>query len=214
VLRVGNGNVANAVGDYTWVPITTPAGAPLPGAISITDGNSVTSVDARNTTDLPAFKGTDYQRPEDLQIQTIAGRQYLYMATTTTNEVYVLDLSGQEISVFANRDSVNLASPTGASVGTALTSPDNLAIDARNNIYVVEDRPGGSDDDIWFANDLNQDRDLLDAGEGLGRWASNGTPGSEFTGLYFDPFNQFRAWVNIQHPTSANDRMIEITIEQ
>ena len=25
----------------------------------------------RNTTDLPAFKGTDYQRPEDMQIQTV-----------------------------------------------------------------------------------------------------------------------------------------------
>ena len=53
---------------------------------------------------------------------------------------------------------------------------------------------------------------LNDAGEGIGRWASNGTRGSEFTGLYFDPFNKRRAWVNIQHPSSGNDRTIEITI--
>ena len=53
---------------------------------------------------------------------------------------------------------------------------------------------------------------LGDAGEGLARWASNGTPGSEFSGLYFDPFNKRRAWVNIQHPSSGNDRTIEITI--
>ena len=46
----------------------------------------------------------------------------------------------------------------------------------------------------------------------LARWASNGTVGSEFTGLYFDPFNKRRAWVNIQHPASGNDRTIEITI--
>jgi secreted PhoX family phosphatase len=41
---------------------------------------------------------------------------------------------------------------------------------------------------------------------------SNGTPGSEFTGLYFDPRNMHRALVNIQHPASGNDRTIEITI--
>ncbi len=49
-------------------------------------------------------------------------------------------------------------------------------------------------------------------GEGLARWASNGTPGSEFTGLYFDPLKKRRAWVNIQHPASGNDRTIEITV--
>ena len=93
-----------------------------------------------------------------------------------------------------------------------MASPDNLAIDKNGNIYVVEDRNGGVDNDIWFAKDLNQGGDLLDAGEGLGRWASNGTAGSEFSGLYFDPFNKRRAWVNIQHPNSGNDRTIEITI--
>ena len=36
--------------------------------------------------------------------------------------------------------------------------------------------------------------------------------GSEFTGLYFDPRNKRRAWVNIQHPDSGNDRTIEITL--
>ena len=46
---------------------------------------------------------------------------------------------------------------------------------------------GGVDDDIWFSKDLNQDGDLLDAGEGLARWASNGTLGSEFTGLWSAP---------------------------
>ena len=171
----------------------------------------MTSVDGRNTTDLPAFKGTDYQRPEDLQLQTVNGVERLYVATTTTNEVYALDLGAQTISVFANTASMNLAS--GAAVGSGLTSPDNLALDSENNIYVVEDRNGGTDDDIWFARDLNLDGDLLDAGEGLGRWASNGTPGSEFTGLYFDPTDKRRAWVNIQHPSSANDRTIEITVQ-
>ncbi|MGR8980062.1 MAG: alkaline phosphatase PhoX [Gammaproteobacteria bacterium] len=210
VLRVGDGNTPNATGAYEWIPFTDANGAALPGALTITDTNGVTSVDARNTTDLAAFKGTDYQRPEDLQVQNVKGREFLYMATTTTNEVYRLDLQANTITVFANRDSIDLA--TGNPVGDALTSPDNLVVDNDGNIYIIEDRNGGVDDDIWFAKDLNKDGDLTDSGEGLGRWASNGTPGSEFTGLYFDPQDKRRAWVNIQHPSSGNDRTIEITI--
>jgi uncharacterized protein len=210
VLRVGDGNTPNAVGGYTWVPITDASGAALPGAISITDANGVTSVDARNTTDLAAFKGTDYQRPEDMQIQKVKSAEYLYVATTTTNEVYRLNLKAKTISVFANQNTTDLA--TGAALGASLTSPDNLAVDHDGNIYIVEDRNGAVDDDIWFAKDKNLDGDLTDPGEGLGRWASNGTVGSEFTGLYFDPKDKRRAWVNIQHPASGNDRTIEITV--
>ena len=96
VLRVGDGNTPNATGAYTWVPITDANGDALPGALTVTDPNGVTSVDGRNTTDKPQFKGTDYQRPEDLQIQTVKGVERLYMATTTTNEVYALNLGAQE----------------------------------------------------------------------------------------------------------------------
>src|SRR5262245_8543121 len=87
VLRAGDGNTPNATGSFTWVPITDATGAALPGAITITDPNGVTSVDARNTTDLPAFKGTDYQRPEDMELQTVHGVQRLYVTTTTTDEI-------------------------------------------------------------------------------------------------------------------------------
>jgi secreted PhoX family phosphatase len=210
VLRVGDGNTPNAVGSYIWVPITDVNGAALPTALTITDPNGVVSVDARNTVNLPAFKGTDYQRPEDLQIQTVHGREYLYVTTTTTNVTYRLDLSSQVISVFADRNTIDLA--TGVAVGAALGNVDNLAIDHDGNIYIIEDSDGGAVNDIWFAKDLNGDGDLTDQGEGLGRWATNGTPGSEFTGLYFDPTDKRRAWVNIQHPDSGNDRTIEITI--
>jgi hypothetical protein len=81
----------------------------------------------------------------------------------------------------------------------------------RTSATIIEDRGGGSDDDIWFAADWNKDGDLLDPGEGLARWASNGTIGSEFTGLYFDFRNPNRAYVNIQHPASGVDRLIEIS---
>ena len=212
VLRVGSGNTPNATGPLTWVPITDVNGVALQGAVTITDTRGVTSVDARNTTNKLEFKGTDYQRPEDMQMQTIAGTDYLYFTTTSTHEVYRVDLRRSSISLFVNRNTIDLA--TGAAVGSALNSPDNLAIDHDGNIYVIEDRNGGTDDDIWFAKDLNGDGDLLDQGEGIGRWASNGTSGSEFTGLYFDPTDKRRAWVNIQHPNSGVDLTIEITIPQ
>ncbi|MGD9601635.1 MAG: alkaline phosphatase PhoX [Gammaproteobacteria bacterium] len=210
VLRVGDGFTPNATGAYSWVAITDVNGDPLADSVVITDPNFVTSVDGRASADVAALKGTDYQRPEDLQIAMSAGGdELLYMATTTTNEVYTVNLTDGSISVFADQNTIDLA--TGLAVGAALRSPDNLAIDADGNIYIIEDRNGGVDDDIWFANDLNKDGDLLDLGEGLARWATNGVAGSEFSGLYFDPFNPNRAWVNIQHPTSGVDRMFEIT---
>ncbi len=91
-----------------------------------------------------------------------------------------------------------------------LNSPDNLALDSAGNVYIIEDQPGGRAD-IWFAQDLNKDGDLLDADEGLALWASMNVDGAEPTGLYFDPFNPNRAWLNIQHPASGVDRLVEIS---
>ena len=140
MLRVGDGNTPNATGSYIWVPITDENGDPLSGALTITDPNGVTSVDARNTTELPAFKGTDYQRPEDLQIQKLRGREYLYVTTTTTNQVFRLDLQNQRISLFADQSTIDLA--MGLAAGEALANVDNLAIDAEGNVYIVEDFAG------------------------------------------------------------------------
>jgi uncharacterized protein len=205
VLRVGDGNTANATGAYSWVNFTTTAGAGLPGAAMITDPNGITSVDGRATTDLAAFKGTDYQRPEDLEIQTLAnGDQVLYVTTTTTNEVYSINLATQQIQTFVSRATIDAA--TGLAVGNALTSPDNLAIDAAGNIYVVEDQPGGSAD-IWFAKDSNRDG----VAESVARWGSLSTVGAEPTGLFFSLTDPNLAYINVQHPASGVDRMIQIT---
>jgi secreted PhoX family phosphatase len=204
VLRVGDGNTPNATGAYSWVAFTDNTGTALSGGINYTDPNGVTSSDGRFTTNDATYKGTDYQRPEDLEIQTLAnGDQILYVATTTTNDVYSLNLATNTISRFLSRSTIDEAS--GNAVGTALTSPDNLAIDAQGNIYVIEDQPGGSAD-IWFGRDANRDG----VAESMARWASMSTVGAEPTGLYFDMFNRGRAFVNVQHPDSDDDRLIEL----
>jgi hypothetical protein len=63
VLRVGDGNTPNAVGSYIWVPVTDVNGGVLPTALTITDPNGVVSVDARNTVNLPVFKGNGLPAP-------------------------------------------------------------------------------------------------------------------------------------------------------
>ncbi|MDP2025599.1 alkaline phosphatase PhoX [Sulfuriferula sp.] len=204
-LKVGAGANSNATGAYTWAAITDVNGVALAG-VNLT---STGAVDGRQAQDVIA--STAYNRPEDMDIINLAnGDEALFVATTGTNEVYLTNLTTGEMSVFANANTIDLA--TGLAVGSgAFTSPDNIAYDSEGNIYIIEDRNGGVDNDIWFAKDINHDGDLLDAGEGVARWASNGTPGSEFTGLFFDPTNPNVAYVNIQHPTSGVDRTMMIT---
>jgi secreted PhoX family phosphatase len=177
------------------------------------------TIDGRVSADDNDVRATGYNRPEDLEIQTLPdGTQLLYFNTTDSDtnanstdgssRTYTLNLSTLQVGLFASPQTIDLA--TGLPVGGGLRNADNLAIDHEGSIYIVEDRNGGADDDVWFARDLNQDGDLLDEGEGLARWISNGTQGSEFTGLYFDLRNPNRALVNIQHPSSGVDRLIEI----
>jgi secreted PhoX family phosphatase len=223
VLRVGaggqfEGNNGPAItGAATWVPITDAVGGPIAGVSTVLpDG----TIDGRVTADHATIRSTGYNRPEDIEIQTLAdGTQLLYFNTTDSDtnagstdgagRTYNLNLTTGAVRLFADATTIDLA--TGVAVGGGFRNADNLAIDAEGNIYIVEDRNGGVDDDIWFAVDLNKDGDLLDDGEGLARWASNGTQGSEFTGLYFDLHRPDQAYVNIQHPSSGVDRLIEIS---
>jgi|CXWL01.1.fsa_nt_gi secreted PhoX family phosphatase len=226
VLKVGagaqfEGNNGPAItGMGSWEAITTAAGTPTAAtfAAMVNVGGGNFALDGRAAATLVGATG--YNRPEDLEIQTAAnGSQLIYFATTDSDNnansadgrsrVYTLNAATGEVKLFADASTIDLA--TGLAVGGGLRNADNLAIDADGNIYIIEDRNGGVDDDIWFARDLNKDGDLLDAGEGLARWASNGVQGSEFTGLYFDKFNPNKAYVNIQHPTSGVDRLIEIS---
>ena len=221
-LRVGaggqnEGNNAPAItGAATWVAITNETGGAIPGVSAVLpDG----TIDGRVSADNAAVKATGYNRPEDIELQTLAdGTQLLYFNTTDSDvnaseadgnsRTYNINLSTNVVTLFAAPQTIDLA--TGVAVAGGFRNADNLAIDHEGNMYIVEDRPGGQDDDIWFAADLNKDGDLNDPGEGLARWVSNGTAGSEFTGLYFDLRNPNIAYVNIQHPSSNVDRTIEI----
>ena len=203
VMLVNGGNNANATGAITWAPITDASGDALPGvSVLNADGTIDGRLSANNAL------STDYQRPEDLEIKTLAnGDQILYVATTTTDEVYSFNLASNNASLFVNTATLDQA--TGLSVGSVFKNPDNLAIDAKGNIYIVEDQPGGSAD-IWFAQDANNDG----IAESVGRWASLSTSGAEPTGLYFDKFNPNIAYVNVQHPFSGDDRTVMIAVPE
>ncbi len=236
-LKVGaggqfEGNNGPAItGAAIWVAITTPTGGPIAGiSVVLPD----LTIDGRASADDNDVLATGYNRPEDLEVQRLGrGTELLYFATTDsdinnngndgTSRVYTLNLATTDVQLFASPQTTDLA--TGLPVGVGLRNADNIAIDGDGNIYIVEDRNGGVDDDIWFANDRNMDGDLLDAGEGLARWVSNGTQGSEFTGLYFEKNDESdregddreregrrrRAFVNVQHPPSGVDRLLEIS---
>ena len=207
VLKVGAGGNFEASGSATWVPITDANGNALPGIPTIADG-AVTSVDGRAAAD--AVSATAFNRPEDLEIQTLADvTQRIYFGTTDTHKVWslnVTDPSSPAIGIFFDQSTIDAA--TGAAVGSAFENPDNIAIDANGNIYVLEDRGniGAEGFDIWFGYDANRDG----VAEEIGRWASLSTLGAEPTGFYFDPFRPNIAYIDVQHAASDIDRTIEI----
>ena len=212
VLRVGNGNTPNATGAYTWVPITDaerhgPARAPSPSPTPTASPRST----AATPPTCRSSRAPTTSVPRTCRSRPSTGVERLYMTTTTTNEVYALDLDAQnDLRVRQphhhrprhrhRRSAAASPAPTTSPWTTRTTSTSSRTATAASTTT------SGSH------SDLNHDGDLTDAGEGIGRWASNGTPGSEFTGLYFDPTDKRRAWVNIQHPASGNDRTIEITL--
>lgn len=201
-------------GATSWVAITDVNGGAITGSAVLTDGTIDGRASANN------LNVTSFNRPEDLELLKLGnGHESIIFATTDADNnanpadgrghVYINDLVTGSLSLFADSNTIDLA--TGLAVGVAFSNPDNIAIDANGNVYIVEDRNGSTDDDIWFAKDINHDGDLTDAGEGLARWASNGVNGSEFTGLYFSKTNPNLAFVNIQHPNGGNDLTMSIT---
>lgn len=206
VLRVGDGTVAESTGAASWIPLTDTRGAPLPGVVMVTDARGLPAIDGAATPLIAAFRGTAFNRPEDVEIKTLPnGTQLLFVATTTQHKVFSIDLASDTVKLFASQNTLDMA--TGKRAGAAFRNPDNLAIDANNNIYIVEDQPGGVGD-IWFA----RDGDNNGVAETIAKWASLSTEGAESSGLYFDKFRPHVAYVNVQHPRSRVDRTIMITV--
>lgn len=206
VLQVGDGLLDSATGAASWVAITDALGHALPGIATVNTANGF-AVDGRAAAD--QVKGTNFMRPEDLQLRREAdGSETLFMATTTTDSVYAIKLGSggatAEVKLFATPNTLNEA--TGLAAGNLFNNADNLAMDANGNIYIVEDQPGG-DADIWFARDADRDG----VAESIARWATMSTVGAEPTGLYFSPFDPSVAYVNVQHAASDVDRMMKLT---
>jgi uncharacterized protein len=217
-LKVGNGsqfegnNGSAITGFATWEAITNANGGELVGTSTVlADG----TIDGRVSADNANVMATGYNRPEDLEIQTLSsGDQFLYFATTDADDnansadgrgrVYSFNLTSLEVKLFA--DSHTMDAATGVEVGGAWSNPDNLAIDSEGNIYMVEDQPGGVED-VWYAMDADRDG----VAESISKWISLTTAGAESTGLYFDKFDTNKAYINVQHPADGIDRTIELT---
>ena len=196
-------------GRARWVPITTRRGRPLPGITNpFRDGPTN---DPRSNIDTRGGRiaaddvgGTPYGRPEDAEIATLAnGNEVLYITITSENAVLAIEQRSRRrahVRVFASGDTpknVGHAATTGV-----LNSPDNLAIDALGNVYVIEDAPNSSTTggDVWFA----RDRDNDGVAESLDHFLSLRVNGSEATGMIFHPKKPHKFVVAVQHAESTN----------
>jgi hypothetical protein len=213
----GANATATREGAATWVPLTDKLGVPLAG---ITDPfrNGPTN-DPRTNSDTmggrPAADdagGTPYGRPEDMIVSKLAnGNEVLYVATTSENKVISIEIlnttkglhkAGQAVvRTYCSNSGTpkNLGFPS--TTGT-LGSPDNLAIDALGNLYVIEDAPNSSSTggDIWFVRDTNNDG----VAESLDHFLSLRVNGSEATGMIFNPGVPSEFHVAVQHPSSTD----------
>lgn len=197
-------------GPATWVPMTDANG------VALTTANPfvwVTATGGRTAAD--ELVGTPYGRPEDLDLKTLAsGRQAVFVATTSENTVYSIELVSNTTAIvrtFVNFNSINLYTGTDVSplqndpytspgTGTALQNPDNIAIDAFGSVYVIEDNNPG---DVWKCVDANNDG----VAEALGLFVTLGVGGSEPSGMIFDPNDPYRFVCCIQHPSSGSDAL-------
>ncbi len=103
------------------------------------------------------------------------------------------------------RTFVNNASPKNlgfAPTTGLLNAPDNIALDALGNVYVIEDAPNGSSTggDVWFARDLNNDG----VAESLDHFLSIRVNGCEATGMIFNPKVPTEFCLVSMHPTSTD----------
>jgi secreted PhoX family phosphatase len=206
----GTNATATRFGEATWVPITDADGKPLPNTLWDPFQNGPTADPrtqpltrgGRGSAD--EFGGTPYGRPEDMTIGLLPnGNEILYVATTSEHAAISIEIKSQNRAVvrqFASRDTPRndgFLPTTGR-----LDSPDNLAIDALGNIYIIEDEPNDTSigGDVWFARDMNNDG----VAESLDHFMSLQADGSEATGMAFHPTDPSRFVLAVMHPDSTD----------
>ncbi len=214
----GSNATASRVGAATWVPLTDKLGVPLAG---ITDPfrNGAPGDDPRTSSAVlggrPAAddaNGTPYGRPEDVVVSRLAnGNEVVYFTATSENTVYSIEILNTTKGAFRAGEAVvrsycsNAGTPKNlgfSSTTGTLGSPDNLAMDALGNLYVIEDAPNSSSTggDIWFVRDTNNDG----VAESIDHFLSLRVNGSEATGMIFNAAVPTEFHVCVQHPTSTD----------
>jgi hypothetical protein len=197
-------------GPATWVPLTNASGTPL------TSTNPFAFVNAESgKAAADELKATPFGRAEDMDIGVLAnGHQVLYSSLTGEHRVISIELisaTTAHVREFVNFDTINLATGTDVNPqqndpytapgpGTVFNAPDNLAVDAWGDVYIIEDSMPG---DLWKA--VDQDRDGV--AEAIGLFASLGVANAEPAGIVFDPNDPYRCFVNILGPSSGNSAL-------
>jgi uncharacterized protein len=153
-----------------------------------------------------------YNRPEDIDIRIVDGREYVYLPTTGTNQVFSLEVTNPNAPVvreFIGGNTLDLGTGLGAGLGFA--APDNVAVSAFGDVCFTEDLGGSNPvNDIFCAFDVNNDG----IAESIARLATLTTNGAEPTGILFDPFQPNALLVNVQHPSNGNDLVVRLTFDR
>lgn len=191
---------ADRTGSAKWVAITDADG----NALTVANPFDFTSRGGRAAAD--EVGGTPYGRPEDLEISQLAnGNEVIYFAATSENAVYAIDLAngGDPTVILSAKAGTTEYNKGFAPTTGVMNSPDNLAVDAWGNIYVIEDNPNGAapgalGGDTWFMRDIDGDG----VAESLDHFLGIGVQGAEGTGMIFDPNNPSQFIIAVQHPSS------------
>jgi hypothetical protein len=158
-----------------------------------------------------AVDATGWDRPEDIEIVRVRGREVMYVAVTEHSPVspdaglvLKIVLNGDEAFVSNYVEpGVNVAFESGGDAGTGFDDPDNLEVHPNGDLYITEDDAPG---DIWVARGRGPTASevvvfarLLDC---------DGEP----TGIYFDRSGR-TLWVNSQHAelNGGADLTLQIT---
>lgn len=183
----------------TWVPLTDVNGMALTAADPFNNLNRGGRLAADEV------KGTPYRRPEDAVVTILKnGHEALFFTATEELAVYSVEELGNGKAMVRLAADENTAKNLGHNATTGhVDSPDNLAIDAMGNIYVIEDAPNGGNvgGDVWFMRDTDNDG----VAESVDHFMSLQVKGAESTGMIFNPAKPTQFVVSVQHPDSTVD---------